>query len=448
MDSIKEFEIKITKIADYAFSFGTQFLQIIGKGKEISQDFIKKHNELFLTACYGGQKLAQDLLLKEIIYYQNILRDTKDNLKEARRKRDKVLENMLLALINQTEYRLKILAHIADSIAWILIRGQIHIARRLFMGDEGVKFLDSNNLQSLIVVAQKINKEPLKIALISDITSYIQVGDLLIVNPEGFQLAEVKEGKVNVEILEVFNLYQNFDIENINKTVFDNIEESKLKQIKRMLRQHKRASDVMEVIKNDEGFDPKFDRSIKVLTPSVRTVKYYDIIDKLVKVLESQVSAYTCIDDCLHIGIYRDEGLALAEGEIETLISKNTPNYYMFDWLSIISQVSEPIFTKPLPKPFIFDVLLNRIKVIIGLDLDAFINTCNRNGTPARWMSKKETAQVSQMGSSKFLVIKNGRGIAINTGEKSEDIVLGGGVISKMIFDNIYPSNIILSLIQ
>ena len=127
----------------------------------------------FLINVHDGFKLAQKLLIEETLYYQSLLRDKNEELKEARRQRDKVLEKEtanIIAVINQW---LSTLNHIADGIVWQLIGGQIHIARRLYIKDNSQKFLDSSNLEHAMLVADEINSTPESFALLSDLTGFV-----------------------------------------------------------------------------------------------------------------------------------------------------------------------------------------------------------------------------------------------------------------------------------
>lgn len=113
----------------------------------------------------------------------------------------------------------------------------------------------------------------------------------------------------------------------------------------------------------------------------------------------------------------------------------------LIDWLSITNNLSEPIFFKPFPPDFIFDILTGKVKVIIGLDFDAFIKLLNNSGVKAEWISGKETMRLKQKINVKGLMVINDQAIKLNVDTEYE-MYLYGGFVSKILFDNIYPSNI------
>src|SRR5699024_8701379 len=116
--------------------------------------------------------------------------------------RDEELEEIITNELKIIEQRLKTFSHIADGIAWQLIGGEIHIAKRFYLQEKGQKRLKESNIDHAIKVAKEINKDPNNFALISDITNFIQIGDLLVVSEGTIGIMELKQGKVNKQITE------------------------------------------------------------------------------------------------------------------------------------------------------------------------------------------------------------------------------------------------------
>src|SRR5690606_13651242 len=103
-----------------------------------------------------------------------------------------------------------------DGIAWQLIGGEIHIARRFHIEEDSSKFLDTSNIEHAKKVADEINKSPLDFALISDLTSYVQIGDILLKHENIVGIMELKEGKVNDQIKDFIE-----DLEQNNQPITD-----------------------------------------------------------------------------------------------------------------------------------------------------------------------------------------------------------------------------------
>lgn len=442
MEKIERFRIIITNIADIAFSSGTEYLKSLRTSSvEVAKEEIKKN---FQIACNNGFKKAQNLLIQEILKYQDLQRKIIENLKNFRRERDKEKikenENQLKVI----EQRLSSLMHIGDGIAWHILKGDLHVMRRYYIQDRTTKYLDSSNLNHAVESAAKINENPLSFALLTDITNSIQIGDLLISEDNNIRIEELKEGKVNEKLNVIIDEIENTKLETdtIENQGFD---KNTKKQIERMIRQRKRIKQTKAVIENDKGIDNVSGQKIILKEPKVNIEKYYSELIESYKNLENESWSYLTVDDCLHIGMNRDESMILAPFAINHIISSKTKNFIIIDWLSITENLSEPIFFKPFPPDFIFDILTGKVKVIIGLDLDEFIKVLNDNGVKADWISKKETMRLKQNLKVNGLVVINDQAIKLSI-KPEYDMYLYGGFLSKMIYDSVYPSSIALNI--
>ena len=448
MKTTEQHRIIVRQISDLAFANAVNSPDFKELYKTHLKDWGKDIQEKFIAKVHEGFKKAQDLLIEEIIDYQSLLREKTKSLKEYRRQRN--LDNQQkteteIKIINQ---RLSTFSHIADGIAWQMIRGEIHIARRFHIEEESSKFLDSSNIEHAKKVADVINKSPLDFALISDLTSFVQIGDILLKHENIVGIVELKVGMVNYQIKDFMN-----DLKKNNQLVTDeilneNFDEKTVKQAKRMQRQNLRAKRVVEVINEDKGTDPVSGKPIRISTPQIKTEGYHEEFLKLLKNLESKIWAYTFIENCLHIGMYRDEGIIMARFAIEELLKKDTENFIIVDWLSITNNLSQPIFAKPLPPDFIVDVLTGKVKIILGLNLDNLVELFNILGLETKWLSKKETAKAKQNAVRKGIVVINNRAISMNLPNLGGEVILSGGTISKILYDNILPSNIALSMLS
>jgi len=447
IDEREEYGMKLKKIANYAFGYGIKAIGVEQFKLGTPDTWDESIRNKFLIACHQGFKISQKMLIIEIEKYQTLLRDTNNNLKEFRRNRDQKNEESVKIEIKIIEQRLHTFSHIADGIAWQLIGGQIHIARRFHIQEKSFKYLDSSNIKHAIQTAEKINKNPNDFALISDLTSFVQIGDLLIRHNKVTGIMELKEGKANDQIKAFFE-----NVEKAGGVVSDDelaakFDEKTIKQAKRMQRQQERAIRAIDVINNDRGIDPVLGAEMIVNTPTVFTEHYHEELNKLQNDLKEKTWAYTCLEGCLHIGMYRDKGITMARFAIEEILKEQTTNYIIIDWLSITHNLSEPIFAKPFSPDFIIDVLTEKIKIIIGLDLDALIKTFNVFGLKSRWLTEAETTQSKQNAIRTGIVVVNKRGIAIKTPDQQEAI-LSGGILSKILYDNIRPTSIAMSMLN
>src|SRR5690606_32039322 len=146
MKTTEEHRIKVREIANLAFANAVNSMDIkklIGKHPK---DWDENFQENFIVKVHEGFKKSQDLLVKEILENQELLRQKNEVLKESRRNRETEKIEKLTVEIQVLEQRLSTFSHIADGIAWQLVQGEIHIARRFHIGENTSKFLDSSNI--------------------------------------------------------------------------------------------------------------------------------------------------------------------------------------------------------------------------------------------------------------------------------------------------------------
>jgi len=448
MKTTEEHRIIVRRVADFAFANTVNLPNLKELYKTHPKDWSKDIQKKFITKVHEGYKKAQILLIEQILNYQNLLKEKKESLKEYRRQRDSKNQKNIKIEIEIINQRLSTFSHIADGIAWLLIGGEIHIARRLHIGENSSKLLASSNIEHAKKVANEINKSPLDFALISDLTSFVQIGDLLIKHRNSVDIMELKEGDINDQIKEFID-----KLEKNNKPVTDEVLSEKfdkktVKQAKRMQRQNLRAERVIEIINKDKGIDPVSQTPIRISTPKIKTEGYQEEFIKLKKVLETKTWAYSVLENCLHIGMYRDEGIVLAGFAIEEILKKDTDNYIIIDWLSITNNLSQPLFAKPFPADFIVDLLTGKLRIILGLNLDNLIEFFNILGIETKWLSPKETAKAKQKAIRKGIVVINNRAISMKLPYLDGEALLSGGIISKILYDNVLPSNIALSMLS
>jgi hypothetical protein len=445
MRTLDEHKIKLKDVCDKAFAFGIR--SIISQVEPYSHPdtWGEDIKHTFLIKCHEGFKLAQDLIIEEIIEYQRLIREFTLELKESRRQRDKDKERSLLEKIAVSEHRAKTFSHVADGIAWQLISGQIHIARRLYI-KESSKYLDSSNIKHAISVAKQINQKPEDFALISDTTNFVQIGDLLIRQGKQVGIAELKEGKVNDQIADFFEKLEKEAPESEIKEFVQNLDGKTVEQMKRILNQQERAIRAIEVINNDKGNDPKTGKKITVTTPSIETEYYYKELFELKEQLKEKNWAYGVLENaCVHIGMYKNESRIMAPFAIRELLRAKTENHIVVDFQGIVENVSSPLFAKPFDPEFLIDVVGGDVKVIIGIDFDALLEMFRDIGLKARWLTTKETVKMKEGETTKSIFTVNKRAIGISGQTEDKEIILGGGIISKILYDNIYPSNIAFS---
>ncbi|MCX2585935.1 hypothetical protein [Pedobacter sp. MR22-3] len=443
LPSTEDFGLTLARVADYAFSYCENF---VPEQKEKPSDkWTASEMTEFMAECRVGFKLAQKQIIEQVLYYQQKLKENKDLIKASRSNHDKKKTQEYLSVIKLIERRLNNLSHIADGIVIELLGHQVHIAKRLHIGEKSNKQLEHSNLSHAIKVTDQLNENPGTFALLSDLTSYVQIGDLLVSDEEkGLYISELKEGKSNKRIREFIDttLQNGFPCAGFQS----DFSEKDMEQMKRMLRQDVRMQQAVEVINTDRGTDPVTGAEIIIKTPAIDLVYYDGIFLAMLEELKSKDWSYRLLEDCVHIGVYQGKTAhVMARATIPTILKKQTEHSIFIDLMNITEDLSETLFAKPFPKEFVIKIMIGQVKVMIGINLDKLIEVFNANGLKTRWLSTKETGKLKVKGNKIQYVTSKNRaiGIVLSSGIEA---VMSGGIISKIAFDHILPSNLAASI--
>ncbi len=195
-----------------------------------------------------------------------------------------------------------------DAIAWQLLNKQLYLARRLYRG-QPLPRVTRSEIDVLIRSADHVTGEiGQRFALISDLTSFVQVGDLLVIDPDvGLTLAEVKTGTVNQRIFEFIESY----LDSHDQAALQHFREREGKktfsQLGRVLRQGARLEHIVNIINSGSGWDIDLDREVVIPEKALQVDSYDNCLASLFEDSKNRGWAKEKIDDCLFIGVYRNE---------------------------------------------------------------------------------------------------------------------------------------------
>ncbi|MDY0264469.1 MAG: hypothetical protein RBR12_04725 [Sulfurospirillum cavolei] len=430
---MKEFEKVIEQVFKYTHEYAFKNLDL--KRDNPPENWTKEEKNKFTEYVHIGFKKAQDLVLNELLSYEIQIKELNKTLKESRRNGNKVGEKDTQKLINLIKYKTTILRIFMDFIAWQFLGGQYYKVRRFYdmrKKENSRPTLSKSNIESVKSAVEYYHAlNPLNFALISDLTSFIDIGDILLMDNYRLRPIEVKEGEKNEEI---FNfLFKEKIPENL-----ETIDENFLKQAKRVLNQAKRGHLLYDVLKNEKGIDPFTELKTEVNKEAFEIKTYIDEFEKLVANLDMKNYSYTIIEDIISIGIYQKEMIHKGNIIIPFLNQKMFGKEYpVFNYREKFQMpISEPIFYYGLSKKTIFDILFGRINIVMSINLDKFIELCNLQGLEARYLSEKETMKRKTKGEISLFEFEK-KNIMIG------DTILGDGLIARMLFDFVRPSSII-----
>jgi len=198
MSDMEEFERKVREIFHLITEYG-----IISTEKDCGIEDIEQINnpeirEKFLIKCHEGWKLGQDRIVDELI--QNA--KNKIGIQETLKKNeDKKLISQYHRSLDILNFQELVLRKLSDSIAWQMFGANEHIVRRFAISEEYQQIQPENLLREKKRADSYNNANPTSFALLCDITSFIQIGDMIIIDVTEekniIKIFEIKDGQLN-----------------------------------------------------------------------------------------------------------------------------------------------------------------------------------------------------------------------------------------------------------
>jgi hypothetical protein len=338
------------------------------------------------------------------------------------------------------------LRKVVDGIAWQMIGNQLYIARRLYRGQEPPN-LHHSNFTSVQMAADHVQGTDFsRFALISDLTTFVQVGDLLIKEPSGvFSIAEVKEGKKNEEILNFMHFAMDAKCEQALALFYQREGKKTFEQMLRMMRQSLRMAHVSELVANDESTDPDSQLTIRVNKEPLQIDTYSERLSGLIDSALSKGWAIDIVDDCLFMGAYSGKMISAAPFVFRAWVqgvgvAEWNPIVNLLE--SMIHPLALPLFNRGVRVEHTFDLLFGRAAVFLCVDFQRFMEKAADLGVSIRWSTRKEAAQMK--GDFGALRVDNRVPIAEANGVS---VALGDGVTTRIVLHEQTPVSAISALL-
>jgi len=431
----REFEEKVEKIFSYIAEFGIKRMPIHLLGRVPNES----ERIRFKALVHFGFRLGQKLLVTEMLALLNYNSEIREEIKDAARQRDKARKERLTEILNEGEFKVQILRHFADFIAWQMIGSHPYRARTFYSGNKYRPDLTSTNLEAVIgAVEYMLLEDPRSFGLITDLTTFIDIGDILWVRDEALFVVEVKSGAkqrvVNQLIKKMYD--QSYQL---GPKDLDGFTPSMLTQAKRTMEQHRKGSVLINYLRDEKGKDPFTGENRYLYEVATPQEHYFEDILKVLQLASKEGFAETTIEGIIGVAVFKAEYTPKA-------LMFDPPSHAVQDQLLIedyLSQIyipiREPLFYKPISRELIFDILFRKLRVILTLDLDKLIAFFNEGGLKTQWLSTKESfkyKEEKQPKSRPFFL--HNRVIQLKT--ENLDIVLGDTFVIKLLFDNVKPS--------
>jgi hypothetical protein len=411
-----EFREKLEQLVPLVLSYGIDALKIpLGtKPEEISR---YAHPQEFITKCHEGFKLAQERLLNALLSIEDEMKILDRRMIESRRESQETFESQLKTEFEKLQFQRASFKEVANVIAWTLLRGERAHIRALMKVGMWDGYLRDRNITSVVNEAEKINRDPDSFALITDITSCLGMGDMLVTRKGRMAIVEVKEGKVSEligKLLTKPSTVNDGDLDALRKLSPAKV----LDQAERYRRQTAAAENAIQYIQTDhtekdqmtglpksavdplsppehlwEGVNETIRhiqvgqwrylhtdvQTIGILRPNVGYVSYVSRLDfQHYLYHEKNVPWEKCQYTC------REDGQFTRP---ECMDYESIPVYSMRQ--KIFSPTRMPIFLMLGPRNGI-DVLTDTLRIYVYFDVDLFHQICQGMALQPSWMTQKE----------------------------------------------------------
>lgn len=396
----------------------------------------------FLIQVHKGFRLGQDLIIKEIVPLLKDLKQLKQKEKQCKRDKDKELLQQIKSEIDLTDYKIKVLRHFADFIAWQVFKKHYNKARRFFSGDRNRPDLLNTNLESVLTAVEHFHKEnDLNFALVTDLTSFIDIGDILLVKGREIVIVECKEGEVQKKVFDFLDYVAQDDFD-VTKIDYSDKNDKFFDQVERTLKQMQKGIRVTEFLKKEEGTDPFSDKIIKVLESTNPQEYFFIYLINLIEESKKNNSTYGEIESIVYIGIYRENKRPISPHLFKAIVDHIYEKNITIDYVNLIGiPLKEPMFLKPFGIENMFDILFGRVKIYLAINLEKLIELFNSKGIPAKWLNRKETHKIIDLEKRFRPFVFEKRAIEISVNGQS--MILSDSFLTYLLLDNITPTSFV-----
>lgn len=354
---------------------------------------------------------------------------------------------------------------INDAIVWTLLGEKDHLIRAVCHHKSRPMLTDANP-SAVRRFLNTLNSDPQSIAIWSDATSCVDVGDVLCQSFSGglSGFFELKAGAMNERILELMDTNGLEQTVSAIKNFADRYGPGAIKQLERVVRQRQRYNQVMDIIEHDRGFDPRRDAEV-IIQESTTELESYD--QKLQGIIElsKHGEVLRCLDRCLWVWVDRDTSRDPKDkvAAFERELAKTSPftlqrcreqfgNEEPFNPVALEANLTcpeaIPLFLRPLEPEAIRDVLIGKLMFCVFLFVDWFEmgRIVSDLGAKLTWSTTKRGRREKSKPWFQRPVIVGNR---IPRVQLSDDTYLEGfSKIYRVLFEGITPSSIATQYVE
>ncbi|MEC4192597.1 hypothetical protein VSP75_15610 [Escherichia coli] len=396
-----------------------------------------KNRVEFFAAVHDGWKLVQQKIANEIIVRLDEVASLKAQSKDFHRQKKSEEKFRVLRKAEVKEAEIKVLRRFIDTIVWILFDNEHSSIRRLALPD-GNDNLSKQNIIDSMAAADLINKEPTSIAIVSDLTTFVHAGDLVVMKMgQGVALTEVKTGDKNIEFSHAAQFSVKSKCEHFDKEFTQDFNEKDIKHYNRTKKQWQRLTDITGTINNGSGYDYYHKQQVKIEDENYIPEFYnQDIVDRWTDIKAGKNWSIAVIDECVYVGAYKTTEMGFVG--FNSWMDGTDFKGHVFNISDSIGQYFvQPLFNLNLPHELIEDIIDSEVIIVLCLDFRKFMELGNE-----KYPNLLHLAPLPKLFSDPgdYFMIGKQAIFSYKNGNKS---FIGTGLESRIIFDLQRPANII-----
>jgi len=315
------------------------------------------------------------------------------------------------------DYGRAVWRRVNDAIVWTVLGLERHRVKRLCLYRTRPNLLDCNP-GSVMDTLDRLNREPLALALWNDATTCVDLGDILHIRdgrrpvPE---FIELKEGAVNEAVVAAMQASPE-ERANAEAALREKHGEKAVRQFSRVQRQKATAEQALLLLKDEHGVDPVTGHTISVVESGVAPETYDDLLRGQLDVAASSGGGVLeCVDGCLWIyaapagrrGAPRTvQAFAEALELKSTWYASATARFPPRDRDKLVGlntgmayPLAKPLYFRGLGPSHVAAVTYGAFldNVLMYLDWDGFAELIAQAGGKLRWGTQKEAGRARAM---------------------------------------------------
>jgi hypothetical protein len=473
---LEDFRPILMSILIPAFTGGIDALAQIGLKMDAIRHSSSARNR-FIRGCHYGYDKAQTRIGRAAIELEKRIRET-DLTRVLRRTRDPALKRTLW-MLQVCRSRQLVLRRVLDTILYSMVAPDHWVLKR-FIHEEGIRPIDPSVVARTLETAASLNRgDRHKFHLVTDLTTGVHVGDLIVVNfpfrgSKLWRIVELKEGRMNELLAGVLGGSSEQPVDVILEQVRETLGAHATEQARRIVRQQRRLDEVHKIITTDRGLDWNLATEVRMMPDRVELTSYVEAVSRVVERAHTSGVGTASVDRCLYLVGFgaqvrrvpgdvqhallhvKEPGLACAmqAGEearigVELAAMKSILPVDLV-YQNLRSQWGVPLFAL-FPVDRIADMATGRIKLYAFFDLDAFFQLALTRGIKLRWMSEREVKKRSPMGkfAQRFPGKPDTWGIAVESDAGGKyDAFLTTGFFARIFNEHASPRDLLDMIVR